>query len=137
MIAGNVTPRSTAPCSDVGVLARITGIDGKIVATTNLYTVPANMRAVVLAAVIHVTAADTITVVGAAGIGVAAGEDDIFPSATLTGLDAVDEAWFFAQGAATRKAATAAQVIKFGIDTGYTATIATLAVDLIGYVIRV
>ena len=66
-------------------------------------------------------------------LGVAAGEDDVFPSVTLTGLDAVDEAWFFAQDGVLRKVVTAGQILKLGVDTGYTATTATGAVEVVGY----
>lgn len=119
----------------VGILSTTTGIDGKATGTTTLYTVPMGKTAVILGASIRVTTADTITVTGDAGIGVAAGEDDIFASTTITGLLATGLVWNFDNTGATRVAVAAAGVIKLGIDTGWTATTATLAVDLIGYLV--
>ena len=117
------------------ILSTTTGIDAKVVATINLYTVPAGKSTIVTSVIIRVTTADTITAVPALGIGIAAGEDDIIASTTLTGLDATTKYWKFdVEG--TAKVGAAAEVIKLGIDTGATATTMTIAVDLIGYLVN-
>lgn len=116
------------------ILSTTTGIDAKTVATTNLYTVPAGKSAIITSAVIHVTVADTITVVPTLGIGIAAGEDDIIAPVALTGLDATTKFWRFSVEGIT-KVGAATEVIKLGIDVGATATTMTIAVDLIGYLI--
>jgi len=119
---------------ETGLLSTTTGIDGKVVATTNLYTVPAGYTAIITKAVIRVTTMDTFATTGTMGIGVAAGEADIFASTALTGLDTTGEVWVFnASGLIVSVAA--ASVIKLGIDTGYGSTTTTLAVDLFGYLI--
>jgi hypothetical protein len=121
---------SIGPC----ILSTTTGIDAKIVATTNLYTVPVGKTAVITSAVIRVTVADTITVVPTVGIGIAAGETDIFASTALTGLDATTKVFRF-DAIGTYVAGAAGNVIKLGIDTGATATTMTISVDLIGYLL--
>ena len=116
------------------ILSTTTGIDAKIVATTNLYTVPVGNTAIVTGAVIRVTVADTVTVSPTLGIGIAAGEDDIISSTLLTGLNLITEFYKFnVEGIAVVGAAT--EVIKLGIDTGATATTMTISIDLIGYLI--
>lgn len=116
-------------------LSTTTGIDGTAVATTNLYTVPSGKTAVITRAVVRVTTATAITVAGTAGIGIAAGEDDIFNSTTLTGITTTTSAFMFSNTFGKFQLGAATNVIKFGIDTGYTATVATLAVDLFGYLL--
>ena len=116
------------------ILSITTGIDAKVIATTNLYTVPTGRRAIVTEIVFHVSAATLITVVPTLGVGVAAGEIDIMASTVLTGLDALDEVYRFSpEGIYVSNAAAA--VIKLGIDVGATATTMTLRVVLIGFLI--
>ncbi len=118
------------------ILSTITGIDAKVIGTTNLYTVPTGKSIVITNAIIRVTVADTITVVPTLGIGIAAGESDIVAPVALTGLDATTEYWRFSvEGIA--KVAGSGEVIKLGIDTGATATTMTIAVELIGYLLPV
>lgn len=118
----------------VQLLSTTTGIDGKTVATTNLYTVPSGKTCIITAATIRVTTASSITVVPTLGIGVASGESDIFASTGLTNLNATGKIWRFV-GQATYVAGQAADVIKLGIDTGATATTMTIAIDLFGYLL--
>lgn len=119
-----------------GVRALASGItvDAKTVGTTTLYTVPTGKTAVITGAVIRCTAATAITVAPTLGIGVAAGEDDIFASTALTGLTATTKEYHFVLSGLTVKNA-AASVINLGIDVAATGTSQTLAVDLIGYLI--
>lgn len=120
--------------STLNILSTTVGIDAKTIATTNLYTVPAGKTAIITGAVVRVTAATAITVVPTLGIGIAAGEDDVFASTVLTGLDATTKVFKFT-ASATYKAGAAAEVIKLGVDVGATATTMTISIDLIGYLL--
>jgi len=115
-------------------LSTTTGIDGKVVATTNLYTVPGGTTAVITKMVVRLTTATAIAGTIAFGAGVAAGEDDIFDSRSATGFDDTTKVHVFS-AEATMETAQAAEVVKLGIDTAFTGTTATLAVDLFGYLI--
>lgn len=117
----------------VGLLSTTTGINGKSATTTDLYTVPAGKTAVITAANICVTSVTGFAVVGTAGIGVAAGESDIFPAVAMTGLDVAGECFSFLNNILVFKSAAAASVIKLGIDVAYTSTTTVLSVDLLGY----
>jgi len=116
------------------ILSTTTGIDAKIATTTNLYTVPSGKTAVITGAVIRITTADTITVPPTLGIGIVAGEENIFASTQLVGLDAGNEIYKFTSSG-TLISGVATEVIKLGIDTGATATTMTITVDLIGYLL--
>jgi len=116
------------------LLSATTGINAKTVATTTLYTVPSGKTAVITKAIIVPTAVSSITQGPVAGIGIAAGEDDIFASTQLTGLTATTKAYAFdAIGTYTLAAAT--EVIKLGIDTAASGTSMTVSVYLFGYLI--
>ena len=118
----------------IGILYTTTGISGTATGTTSLYTVPAGKTAIIIGAILRVTAITGFVTVATAGIGVAANEDDIYASQALTGLSATTSHFqFTALGAKVNVAA--AGVIKLGIDVGFVATTATLAVDLIGYLL--
>jgi len=113
-------------------LASVDSIDAKATGTTTLYTVPAGTTIVVTEVVLRCTAAVAITVAAVAGVGVAGGEDDIFASQPLTGLEAAGETFSFPAGG-IGVVATAAEVIKLGIDTAATGTSQTLSADIFGY----
>ena len=117
-----------------GLLARVTGIDFTIVAATNLYTVPTGRKCVVTSAIIRVTSANTISVAAQAGIGIAAGEDDILALVTLTELTAVDKA-FRMSPTITFAVGSADNIIKLGVDIGAVATTMLCEVSLFGYLI--
>lgn len=134
MIAFMASLQTNGPLTGPRILKTVTGIDGKTVATTNLYTVPTG-GAVILGAVVRMTGGSGVTVAPTLGIGVAAGEDDIFASTTLTGLTSSTKFWRFDAGSGLLNKRAAGDVIKLGIDTGATATTQTLTVDLIGYVV--
>lgn len=118
----------------IGILSTTTGIDGTSAATTNLYTVPSGKTAIITDAIVRLTTVAGFVSVGTAGIGIAAGEDDIYASQALTGLDLTTEHFQFT-ALGTKASAAATNVIKFGIDVGYVATTATLSIDLLGYLI--
>jgi len=132
--AGLNVVNGALPFPDPGRLVTITGIDAKTTGTTTLYTVPTGKTAVITKAVVRCTAATAITVAPTLGIGVAAGEADIFASVVLTGLTTTATVWTFgASGLAVPVAA--AGVIKVGIDTAATGTSQTIAIDLFGYLV--
>lgn len=122
------------PAKTMFLLSTTTGIDGKATGTTTLYTVPTGRTAIITHAVIRATTASSATVPPTLGIGIAAGEDDIFPSTAITGLTVTTKTWEFGGGGLMAVGAST-NVIKLGIDTGATATTLTLAVDLFGYLI--
>jgi hypothetical protein len=70
--------------------------------------------------------------VAAAGVGIAAGEDDIFGSEPLTGLDVADKAFTYL-AAGTRVVATNTDIVKLGIDTAATGTSQTFTAYVFGY----
>lgn len=119
------------------LLSTTTGINGATTGDTNLYTVPTGKKAIITRAVVRVTAATNVTVAGEAGIGVNATEDDIFDPTVLTGVVAVNDAYMFSNVMGKFKVADEAtsDVVKFGVDTAYTADTLTLAVDLFGYLV--
>jgi hypothetical protein len=120
--------------SKLSILSVSNDIDAKVAAVTNLYIVPLRKKAVITSALIQVKAADTITVVPTLGIGIAAGEDDIFAATSLTGLNSVSKLYCFS-GSGTYAIGNALNIIKCGIDTGATATTMTISITLIGYLI--
>lgn len=118
----------------IRVLARTNSIDAKTVAATNLYTVPTGKTAIITGAIIRVTAASSISAGPTLGIGVAAGESDMFASISLSTLTTTANIYGFALVGASVPA-TAGQIIKVGIDTGSTGTSQTISIDLLGYLI--
>jgi hypothetical protein len=112
------------------LLATVASIDAKSATTTNLYT--ATATTIITKVILLCTAADTITAVAAAGVGIAAGEDDIFGSEPLTGLDVADKAFTYL-AAGTRVVATNTDIVKLGIDTAATGTSQTFTAYVFGY----
>lgn len=117
----------------LSLLSTTVGIDGTTTGTTNLYTVPSGKTAVVLIAIVRVTALSAFVGVGTGGIGVAAGEDDIFASQAMTGLISTAKAYSFYNDDGPFTVSSASSVIKLGIDVAFVAGSCTLAVDLLGY----
>ena len=113
------------------VVDQSTGISATATGTTNLYTVPAASTLIITRAVLTVVTSTTPTGTLKVGIGIAAGEDDIFSSTRLTGWDSVGHVYIFNTIGLTRTA-PASSVIKLGIDTAMGGTV-TFDVDLIGY----
>lgn len=119
---------------DFTYLATVTGIDGKTVGTTTLYTVPSGKTVVVTRVVVRCTAATAITVGPTFGVGIAAGEDDIVTSAAHTAFQVANTFVFCAIKDPAALGLTT-NVIKLGIDTAATGTSMTLAVDIAGYLV--
>lgn len=116
------------------VLSTTSGINGLATGVTNLFTVPAGKQAIIRGASIRLTTVVALSGTIRLGIGIAAGEDDIFPATNLTGFNTTSETWAF-NASGNSILGNAASVIKLGIDIAYGGTTATLAVDLIGYLI--
>jgi len=115
-------------------LSITTGIDAKTTGTTNLFTVPSGYTAVITMAVARCSTATAITVAPSIGIGVAAGEDDIFSSRALTGFTKATNAYVFQSGG-NYVVVAGGSTIKLGIDTGSTGTTHTIIIELFGYLI--
>ena len=115
-------------------LSEITGIDATSAGVTNLFTVPAGKICVVVLVIIRLT---TISGGGAfpkIGIGIAAGEDDIFSSTSLIGLNLTNEIYVFNASGIIKKG-NAANIIKVGIDNAAGYATYVIDIDLIGYLI--
>jgi len=130
---GGVVQVNTLPLPSV--LSSTAIADAKTPGTTNLYTVPTGRTAIIMGAMVRVSEATAITVGLVAGIGVAAGEDDIVVSQAHTALLTTAKVYHLANAGGVLVAASAASVIKYGIDTGATGTSQALVVDLLGYLV--
>ncbi len=119
--------------NNVEVLSTTTGIDGKIATTTDLLVVPAGKTAVITRIDIIPTTVTGFSSKAKAGVGIAAGEDDIMSSTNLNGLNSVLKSFGFETEGVFVLGGTG-QTIKLGIDSGATATTYTLTVKLIGYI---
>lgn len=119
---------------NIGILASVTGINGKSVATTNLLTVPSGSQAVITHVRIRLSTGTAVTGVPTVGVGIAAGEDDIMPATALTGLDTGGESWAFAPSGVQPYAGPGA-VIKLGVDVAAVGTTYTMAVEVLGYLL--
>lgn len=113
-------------------LSSTAGIDGTATGTTALFTVPTGTTYAITRAAVRVSSVATLTSVPDVGIGIAAGEDDIFASESLIGLDSTSKAWWFTAENLTA-IATAGQTISLGVDTAAVAGTYTIEVDLFGY----
>ena len=120
--------------STIGLLARASGINGKTAGALDLYTIPADRQAAVTGAMVLLTAAAGVITPATLGIGIASGEADIIAAVLLTGLTTANRATELGPIAASR-VGQGGEIIRLGIDIGFIATTATLAVDLYGYLI--
>lgn len=113
-------------------LSKVEGIDAKVVATHTLFTCPTNTDVYITHAIITASTANTVTQRPVMGIGIAAGEDDMFSSRALTGFTASNSVYTFTSFA-NAVGGSAGDVIKLGIDNGSTATTHTIVVELFGW----
>lgn len=116
----------------IQVLSTTAGIDAKIATTTDLYTVPTGLNAIITGAIIRLITASGITIVPTLGIGINGTQDDIFSPIGLTGITTAGKIFAF-HSLGTIPTATAGSVVKLGIDIGATATTMTMAIELLGY----
>lgn len=117
-----------------GVLARVTSIDAKVAAATTLYTVPTGKTAIITGAVVQSGAVSAITAGPTLGIGIAAGEDDIYAPVALTGLTSNAKTYVFPPPG-LQASAPAGSVVKVGIDAASTGTSQLVTVSLLGFLI--
>lgn len=128
--SGNITSSTLTPF----LLSTTTGIDGKAVANTALYTVPGGKTAIITAATIRCSAATAITVGASAGIGNISGTSNIFSSTAMTTFTTTTQCFQFAAVGVSVITAATGQIF-LNIGTGATGTSQTLSVDLLGYLI--
>lgn len=119
----------------VHVLSTTTGINGTATGTTNLYAVPTGKTAIILAAVVRITAIDALVGVGTGGVGTNVTQDNIFGARALTGLADTTTAFLYTNTNVAFSLASSGETIKLGVDIAFVAGTATLAVDLIGFLI--
>jgi len=113
------------------LLSTTAAIDLTATGTTNLYTVPASTSTIITKAVLIITADSGITVDAVAGIGIAAGEDDVIAPMTLTQVRVTDDMWIFVMEGNVELALTT-EIVKLGVDTGATGTTLTGTLRLYG-----
>lgn len=114
------------------VLATVPSIDMKSVATTNLYTVPTGKTAIVRVLLV-ITAASAITTAATAGVGIAAGEDDIHASVSMTNLFAAGDVWEFQSLGVKSRTAPADAIVKLGVDVAADGTSQTATAYVLGF----
>lgn len=123
-------------CNGETLLNRVKGISGTSVATTTLLNTfnDSSYRLVVTKVILRLASATGLTGTMAAGVGVAAGEDDIFESTTLDNWTSVDDIWVFNSIGKTRWV-PANSSVKLGVDTAFGGTV-TFDAEIHGYVVR-
>lgn len=114
-------------------LAVVVGIDLTAVAVTPLFTTPAGFTAVITDLYLQVTASAAPVTPPTAGAGVAAGEDDVFPSVALTGLLAINDVWPFALANSKGVVVPAAATLNLGVDVGAAAGTLTATAQVYGF----
>lgn len=130
----NIAGYFTVGTQPVPVILSVTSVDLATVGTTNLYTVPTGRSLIVTDVFLKATTATSANGDASGGVGVAAGEDDIVASQTLTGLNATTETFRMIHGGIFYTA-VAADVVKFGVDIADTGTALVADVYLVGYLI--
>ena len=113
------------------LLTTASGIDGKVVANTVIWTNTSSRTAYVNSMQVRCTAATAITVVPTVSLGSVA-TNDIYVATVLTGQNATGLAFGFASVGLTHQVASGAS-LTFAVTAGATATTDTLAVDVFGY----
>jgi len=128
-IAGNPT-LGVDPAYGFARVASVAGIDLKVVAPTDLYTVPASTVAWIRAIRLRITAVDTFTVPFQARFLAEAAV--LVAGATFTDFDTVGETWEILIAGLNIKL-TAGQDLKLDITTGATATTLTGSAEVYAY----
>jgi len=116
------------------ILSTTTGINGKTVANTAIYTVPSGKTAVIMAYVVRVSSASAITVGPAAGIGNIAGTDNISASQAMNLLTSTTSTFQWTVNGMS-VISSSGSTIYFNLDTAAIGTSETLTIDLWGYLI--
>ncbi len=110
----------------IRLLSTTTTISLASTGTTNIFTVPSGQQYFITNVLLQVTSATGVSGTASAGVGIAAGEDDIFGSQPLIGLTAADTSFSFAS-TGTTVVADATEIVKLGIDTAVTGTLEVTA----------
>ncbi|MGE3483766.1 MAG: hypothetical protein AB7L09_03420 [Nitrospira sp.] len=120
--------------SDFTRIASVGSIDTTTVGTHNLLVVPTGVLVVVVEAYIRCVSAANVATPATAGIGVAAGEDDIFASQLLVGLTTAGYLFRIPPGG-SGVIASGGDVVKLGVDVAATgASVSQIVqVELFGY----
>lgn len=130
-------PTTANPSSAVGTprVITITGIDGLVVAATNIFTVPVGCTFVVQQAIVRLTAKTGAVTVGVARIRDTTAGVDLVANTTLTAVTTAGKMMPLSITDATVSTVVpAGDVIILDITTAFTvATVVTLSVDLHGY----
>lgn len=118
-------------------LARVTGIDLKSAASTNLYTVPAGKTLYVTDVIVEITAVNTFATAATVEVGKTAAFDEWISATALTGLDTVGEFVSLASSAAlvVHKTFAATEIVALNVTVGAGATTLTGAATIFGYLI--
>jgi hypothetical protein len=133
-LPGEATSKSYVDSLAVSPILSVTSVDFKVVATTNLYTVPVGKTCIILDTVIRPTSLTAPVGDAMVGVGIAAGEDDIFASQTLTGMTTLTSRYKFPSNG-TSRIGVAGEIIKLGVDVADTGTALVGDVTVLGYLI--
>jgi hypothetical protein len=117
------------------VLTIFENLDLTSATTTTIYTVPTGKIATVLGCVIRIKAADTVSADADVSLGINPSTVNIFPTETLTAVQANDDIWSFWKDKSIGLLATSGQQVDIDVVTAATATTLTSDVYLIGLLI--
>lgn len=126
--------------TSVSVVATVTGIDGKTVAVTDLYTVPTAKTFFFIGCMIRMTTGTAVTVSGIAGVRRSSDSGTLVNGVTMSGLDTTGECFWMIPSLGTTNAnalfaVVAADKVQFNLFSAFTATTATLDFHLVGYLL--
>lgn len=118
----------------VQVLSSRNSVDMTITQISSLFLVPTGKTVIILGVLIEAATANSVTVVPTISLGIAGGENDIFPAESLVDFDTVGDTWSNWLVFSNARAGTAGQEIKMNI-TGGTATFLVANIHLMGFLI--
>ncbi len=114
------------------VISTTPGINAKTVSNTSLYTVPTGKTLFVTAVNVYASAASAITTGPSAGVGTAAGTNDVIAIQTMSNIQTTADTFEWPIVGAS-KLITAGNQVYFNLTTVATGTSETLVVDIVGY----
>lgn len=115
------------------VLVTSSTIDATGTPNPEIYTVPANRRAIIICAIVRLVGVAAFSAEPLVGIATLPLNDNIFANATLTGLNSTTEIFKFDNGQA--QYVSAGSSVYVNIAGSATATQYDIQVDLIGYLV--
>lgn len=121
----------------VGRLATVTGINLKVAASTNLYTVPAGKTAYITEVVLRITAVDTFAAGATISVGKTASFNEWLAATAMGSLSATNQFRLLSHSAAglIYQSFAAAEILALSVTIGATATTLTAACDVFGYLL--